>query len=297
MPTVDRISGVRGLGWYVLLRRTRTVLIDLYLESLTSHCCVVPSSVVGITETKNRHIDIIAQVGDSDRFQVKTAEECKAEKFQNIVFCAPPSSFDDYPGAIAKCMAEQWSGLSEGGAFIFTSSGGIYGPGHSELVVVNENSPLPDPEGNARSTRLINAEKEVLKHGGACLRLAGLYTMDRGAHNFWLTSGKDVSGREDGIINLLHYDDAAGAAMAALRVGSSVVGGNVFLISDGNPLTRRGICESTLKSMKYRDMKMPKFLGSASDPVGKIYDGSASNKALKWDPTYESFDAFMSAHA
>lgn len=164
-------------------------------------------------------------------------------------------------------------------------------------MVVNEDSPLPDPEGNLRSARLISAEKVVLENGGACLRLAGLYTMDRGAHSFWLTSGKDVAGREDGIINLLHYDDAAGAAKAALLAGYSVVSGNLFLISDGNPLTRRGICKSALKSKKYQDMKMPKFVGSSSEPIGKIYDGSASNKALKWDPKYESFDMFMSSDA
>ena len=168
-----------------------------------------------------------------------------------------------------------------------------YGPGEAELVVVNEHSPIPDPSTNPRSARLVAAEKAVLENGGACLRLAGLYTMERGAHNFWLKSGKDVSGREDGIINLLHYDDAAGAALAAVVAGPTVVSGNVFLISDGNPLTRRQICESTLKSKQYREMNMPQFVGSNNDPIGKIYDGSASNKALKWDPKYTSFDAFM----
>lgn len=164
-------------------------------------------------------------------------------------------------------------------------------------MVVNEDSPLPDPGGNLRSARLISAEKVVLSKGGACLRLAGLYTLGRGAHSFWMASGKDVSGREDGIINLLHYDDAAGAVKAALLAGSSVVNGNVFLISDGHPLSRRGICESALKAKKYQSMKMPKFLGTDMEPIGKIYDGSASNLALKWDPTYVSFDRFMSDNA
>ena len=247
-----------------------------------------------MTKSKTHHADILAQVGPSDRFQVKTADACKGEKYRNVVFCAPPSGFEDYPGTIAECMSDTWAGAGGGGVFVFTSSGGIYGPGSSELVVVNEDSPLPDPDGNPRSARLISAEKVVLKNGGACLRLAGLYTMDRGAHSFWLTSGKDVSGREDGVINLLHYDDAAGAAKAALLAGSSVVSGTIFLISDGNPLTRRGICESALKSKKYGSMTMPNFLGSESEPIGKIYDGSASNKALKWDPKYISFDSFMS---
>lgn len=204
--------------------------------------------MTGITKTKNRHESILAEVGSDDRFQVKTGDECQGVKFNNVVFCAPPSGFEDYPGAVEECITKTWVGPSEGGVFVFTSSGGIYGPGESTMVVVNEDSPLPDPEGNARSARLINAEKAVIKHGGACLRLAGLYTMERGAHNFWLTSGKDVSGREDGVINLLHYDDAAGAALAAILAGATVVSGKTFLISDGNPLTRRQICEHTLKA-------------------------------------------------
>jgi hypothetical protein len=40
---------------------------------------------------------------------------------------------------------------------------------------------------------------------------------------------------------------------------------------------------------------LPEFLGTDSDSIGKIYDGAASNKALKWDPRYESFDAFMTS--
>ena len=89
--------------------------------------------------------------------------------------------------------------------------------------------------------------------------------------------------------------DAAGAVLAALSAGPSVVNGNVFLISDGHPMTRKEICNSALKNTKYQGSKMPKFLGTESDPIGKIYDGSASNKALKWDPIYESFDAFMTS--
>jgi nucleoside-diphosphate-sugar epimerase len=161
--------------------------------------------------------------------------------------------------------------------------------------VVNEDSPVADPSKNPRSARLIYAEQAVLKNGGACLRLAGLYTLDRGAHNYWITSGKDVSGRADGIINLLHYDDAAGSVVAALAAGPTVTSGNVFLISDGHPMARKEICESALIAKKYQGKQMPKFIGTESDPIGKIYDGSASNKALKWDPRYESFHTFMSS--
>ena len=161
------------------------------------------------------------------------------------------------------------------------------------MQVVTEDSPVSDPSKNPRSARLINAEQRVLSGEGACLRLAGLYSLNRGAHNYWITSGKSVEGRADGMINQVHYDDAARAVLASLRAGPSVVNGNIFLISDGHPMTRAQICESALKNKHFAGYKLPKFLGTNKDSVGKIYDGSASNKALNWDPVYQSFDAFM----
>lgn len=68
----------------------------------------------------------MSEVGESDRFSVKTAEECEGMKFQNVVFCAPPSGFDDYPAALEDSINNLWAGPSNGGVFIFTSSGGMY---------------------------------------------------------------------------------------------------------------------------------------------------------------------------
>lgn len=171
-----------------------------------------------------------------------------------------------------------------------------HGPGASttEPETVTEDSPTASIESSPRTARLIKAEEACRTNGGCCVRLAGLYTLERGAHSFWLNSGKDVTGRADGLINLLHYDDAAGAALAALKVGSKVVKGRNFLVSDGHPLTRQGICESALKSQMFKDKKMPKFLGKDTDPVGKLYDGTVSERDLQWKPRYASFDEFMS---
>ena len=52
------------------------------------------------------------------------------QKFKNIIFCAPPSGFEDYPSAIQNVIDNMWSGRVEGGnsgggIFIFTSSGGM----------------------------------------------------------------------------------------------------------------------------------------------------------------------------
>ena len=81
--------------------------------------------VVGITKTSNNHQSILEKVGNSDRFSVKTGDECKGQKFQNVVFCAPPSGFEDYPSAVEEAVSNLWAGPDEGGAFVFTSSGGM----------------------------------------------------------------------------------------------------------------------------------------------------------------------------
>ena len=43
----------------------------------------------------------------------------------------------------------------------------------------------------------------------------GLYNTMRGPHTFWLRNGT-VDGNADGLINMLHYEDAAEACVAAL---------------------------------------------------------------------------------
>jgi len=253
--------------------------------------------VIGITKTTNRHESILESVGcsSSDRFRVMTLEEVKDKcRFQDVVFCAPPSGFDDYGAAVTSAVTDLWSGPSEGGtgSFVFTSSGGVYGGVDGETV--NETSETSDPESNPRTERLLKAERGTLQNGGCVLRLAGLYTLDRGAHNYWLTSGKEqIQGREDGILNLLHYDDAAGACVAALKATTKTTSGKIFLVSDGMPVTRKLVCESALKAKKYRGMTVPSFGGTG--PKGKLYDGSVTNEALQWKPRYPSYDAFMAS--
>jgi hypothetical protein len=195
-------------------------------------------SITAITKTKNNHMSILDQVGAHDNFHLRTFDETPREKqFQNVIFCAPPSGFEDYPGAVKQCIDAFWSG-PEDGLFVFTSSGGIYGFGNGE--VVTENTPLPDTSNaSPRSLRLIKAEETVIGSKGAVLRLAGLYTLERGAHNYWLEKleGKPIAGSKEGIVNLLHYDDAAGSCLATLRAGKGTQG-QIFLVSDGHPTSR-----------------------------------------------------------
>jgi len=215
--------------------------------------------------------------------------------FKDAIFCAPPSGFDDYPSAVRDAATQLWSGATSGGSFVFTSSGGVYEGADGETV--DESPPALDPIANPRQGRMVYAEREVVGLGGCALRLAGLYTLERGAHNYWLEKCSDtgIQGREDGIVNLLHYDDAASAALAAVRVGPGVNSKETYLISDGNPTTRGGICRSAVKNTRYADFEIPTFLGKPDGLKGKVYDGTKSNDALMWGPTYPSFDQFMTS--
>ena len=291
--------------------------------------------VTGITKSTTRHDDILKEVlgGDDDnqysnRFELRTAAVDKDsdentnddtikinKKFKHCVFCAPPSGFDDYPSAIRGAIDDLWMGQhTDDGSFIFTSSGGVYGIGGDSIdaaLITTESTPLPTNP-IPRIGRIINAENEVLKEkGGSVMRLAGLYLLNRGAHNFWLgntaeETKDEITSRPDSLINLLHYEDAAGAVVAALKHNSNSgqeqdddeeKRGEIFLVSDGHPLTRQQICESSLKNKRYDGRTIPKFTGSKEkgDLIGKVYDGSYTNKVLNWKPIYESFDTFMSS--
>jgi nucleoside-diphosphate-sugar epimerase len=255
------------------------------------------TSITGITKTTTRHDDIRQNVlvgdaeGQEDKFSLSTVDEIRQnhKKFNNVVFCAPPSGSLDYAKDIEDSITTMWI-KSSANKFVFTSSGAVYS---NATPVVNELSSVDND--NPRANRLLQAEHACLKHSGTVLRLAGLYTLERGAHNFWLQKCDEVQGRPDGIINLLHYDDAASACIAALTAPDDDVHGKVFLISDGNPMTREEICSSALQHAMYSSTcRMPKFIFNENDPPGKIYDGSWSQKVLNWKPTYKSFRHFMS---
>lgn len=95
-------------------------------EQILSSPDYADTIVTGITKTTARHESIREQVGgNSDRLQLFTNEEYQGEKFRDVVFCAPPSGFEDYPGAVADAVENLWEGPEGGGIFIFTSSGGV----------------------------------------------------------------------------------------------------------------------------------------------------------------------------
>lgn len=89
--------------------------------------------ITGITKSYDRHELIREQIGYTkiaSRLTLTTIEELiekksRFAKFDNVIFCAPPSGFEDYPSSVKEAIEDFWSGPENGGVFIFTSSGAV----------------------------------------------------------------------------------------------------------------------------------------------------------------------------
>ena len=172
------------------------------------------------------------------------------------------------------------------GHMAFTSSTVVYGPSNGNTV--DEQFRLDTR--SERSTKMIAAEESILSRGGSVVRLAGLYTADRGPHTFWLKNGT-VDSNADGLVNMLHYEDAASAAVAALLRG---VESTVYLAADDEVVTREEICAAAVASGHFAGAKMPTFT-STNGPVGKICESKWTREALQWTPRpeYRTFANYM----
>jgi homoserine dehydrogenase len=92
--------------------------------------------LTGITKSTSRHDDIRKRVftnkssteknnqQEQQRLRLLTSEQAyeSSETFDHVVFCAPPSGFDDYPKAVRDAADKLWN---RQGTFVFTSSGGM----------------------------------------------------------------------------------------------------------------------------------------------------------------------------
>ncbi|CAM9487033.1 unnamed protein product [Choristocarpus tenellus] len=207
----------------------------------------------------------------------------EGKRFANVVFCAAPSGNDNYSGEVSAATAEVWD---QSGTFVFTSSSGIYAETNGGTV--DEESPIAD---SPRAAKLRAAETTCVDAGGSVVRLAGLYSVERGPHNFWLGK-EEVQSSPSGLINLLAYEDAAGAVVAAL---SSRSRGRVFLAADDSPISRYDICAAALRHPMYAGRVMPNFLTLAEGggDKNKVFDSTVSRRDLSWVPTYASFKDFI----
>lgn len=243
------------------------------------------ATVIGETRTDASH-PLLLEAGITPAIAGTSSSQ-----FPRVVFCAPPSGSADYPGTVAAAAAR----VAPGGRLAFTSSGSVHGKGPT---LITERTPVVK---EGRALVLAEAESNILAvPEGRVVRLAGLYTIDRGAHSYWLKRGS-VSGTPDGLVNLVHYRDAAKAVVAVLKAGPEVEAvekkeGRIYLASAGRSVSRRDICEVALKHPKFTEFDPPVY---GDEAVGKnrTYDNSWTRQTLGWKPEFESFDEFMEADA
>lgn len=231
-------------------------------------------------------------------FQPVAGTDAQGIKCPYVVYSVPPTAEDaatSYVQDIDDSLNNHWS---QDGAFVFTSSGGVFA--ENEGNVIDENSQVSNCTSTVRTAHgsgtkiILDGEAKVLSHkNGFVLRLGGLYTTFRGAHNFWLKSGRsEFPSSGNGLINLIHYDDAADSVVAALLADRDSFSERLFIVSDGVPTSRQDIALVTSKNPLFADSTCPTFTGG-DNVDGKKYNTSRLNKILKWKPTFESFKQFM----
>ena len=137
---------------------------------------------------------------------------------------------------------------------------------------------------------------------------------ERGAHSYWGRGGQ-FPARPAGLINLLHYEDAARAALVCLETGETVRG-KTYLVSDGCPLSRSDrrtpvshCCRCTFEKFSIVTglWTMPmcrqeimaacavtdvEFTGGPGED-GKRYNTEKIRQELGWNPQHSSFKQFM----
>ncbi|MCD9643906.1 hypothetical protein HAX54_031790 [Datura stramonium] len=216
--------------------------------------------IFGQTMTTDHH-DKLIKMGISP----STRETKSTSKFPYVVYCAPPSRTEDYPGDV-RDAALRWSGE---GSFLFTSSSAPYDC--SDNGSVDEDGPIVPLGRSPRTDILLKAEKVVLEFGGCVVRLAGT-----------------VDVRADHILNLIHYEDAASLSATILK---KRLRSRIFLGCDNHPLSRQEVMDLVNKSGKY-EKKFEGFTGT-SGPLGKKLNNSKTCAELGWEPRYPSFAQFL----
>uniref|UniRef100_A0A0E0JIV1 NAD-dependent epimerase/dehydratase domain-containing protein n=1 Tax=Oryza punctata TaxID=4537 RepID=A0A0E0JIV1_ORYPU len=125
--------------------------------------------VFGQTASTDHH-DELSNIGIVPSLKGSTFPQ----KVPYVIFCAPPSRSDDYPGDV-RVAASNWTGE---GSFIFTSSTALYDCSDNELC--NEDCPSVPTGRSSRTDVLLKAENVVLEAGGCDAASLAIAIMKKG---------------------------------------------------------------------------------------------------------------------
>jgi len=242
------------------------------------------ATVVGQTVTENNH-PVLRSLG----LEPRTRSQAGSERYPFVLYSAPASGAEN-PLEDIKAALQLWDGR---GSFVYTASGGVYVEDNGGDV--DETSPVVARGAGERSDRLLDLEDAVFSASGNVVRYVGLYHCNRGAHTFFLRQGT-VARPGSYLVNLLHYEDAASMAVAALAgdgSGGKGYRGKLFLGADGVPVTFRDMMDATLRSGKFQGQVT--FTEADEPQRGKRVSNRATREQLGWAPKYASFASFMDA--
>jgi nucleoside-diphosphate-sugar epimerase len=204
----------------------------------------------------------------------------------DLVICAvapardadPRVVFRDGPLAAARILLER--GLDPR-RFVFTSSTGVYPQKDgSEL----DEETAADPE-DSRHSILRQAENRLLQLGAVVLRLGGLYGPGRSPLE-WLRRPeireRILAGCADAWMNWVRVEDAAQAAVLALRRGSR---GRLFIVVDDAPVRRRDFYRH---AAAVAGLPEPCFAGGSGD-LGKRCSNRRAREELGFRPQFPTY--------
>lgn len=207
-----------------------------------------------------------------------------------VIFCAPPSRRQDI---VDYCRNIREAGSAATRSFLFTSATSVYED--TSEYTITENSPLGK---HPRALRMRTAEHFARAAGGEktrVLRLGLLYDRYKGCHEYYFatprgTAAFDAAGS---IYNVVHYDDAAACAIAALEA-TTTTASNTFIAVDGKPITSSEMVAAARTHPVYENFVAPMW-GVHSNL--KIVDNTWTRTELNWSPKYKSFQEFFDADA
>jgi nucleoside-diphosphate-sugar epimerase len=142
-----------------------------------------------------------------------------------------------YVDGLLNVLDQLWPSVSR---FVYASSTGVYGQTNGEWV--DEASPTHPHHESGRlsleAEELVRdwAESPGRSAAAVVLRFAGLYGPNRIVRRALLERGGNIPGDPEKFLNLIHVDDAARAAVAALMTDAPEP---LYVICDDRPVTRR----------------------------------------------------------
>ena len=158
---------------------------------------------------------------------------------------------------------------------VYASSTGVYGQTEGDWV--DEEAPAVPLTDSGRAC--LEAEGIVLAlPGSVVLRYSGLYGPGRIIRRPAVERGEPIVGDPDRTLNVIHIDDAANAAVAALDRGEP---GRIYLASDDRPVARR---EYYGRVAEYLKAPTPRFVPPGPDSPEARREGTnkrISNRRLR----------------